>query len=214
MIKVFIADDHVMVRKGLKSILSEDEEIAVIGEASDGDETLRKIRTCITDVLLLDLSMPGPGFIELIKCINRLSDPAKPKKILILSFYPEEQYAFRALKAGADGYLTKEHTPDELIAAIKKLYKGGRYVSQAMAENMLEFVLDKNKQESAMHEQLSDREYEIFTMLGQGISIKQISESLSLSSKTISTYRARLMKKMKMKTNADIIRYVIENRLD
>ncbi len=214
MIDVFIADDHAMIREGLKSIISKDKDIAVVGEAADGNETLRKIREYKIDVLLLDISMPGPGFLELLNRIEKMQQPSKPRKVLILTANSEDQYAFRALKAGADGFLTKENSPEELIRAIHKLHKGGKYVSQYLAENIVDLVIDKDKTVNDLHYQLSDREYQIFCMLGKGISVKDISTTLSLSSKTISTYRSRLLKKMGLKTNADIIRYVIENKLE
>jgi two-component system, NarL family, invasion response regulator UvrY len=214
MITIFIADDHRMVRDGLKSIISKNIDLSIVGEASDGYETLRKIRDIKADVLLLDVSMPGPGFLELIKHITAMDKTTRPGKILVLTAHSEEQYAMRAFKAGADGYLTKEHSPEELNKAIHKLHEGGKYVSQSMAEKMIDIALDPNKENENLSQQLSDREYQILCMLGKGISPKDISANISLSSKTVSTYRARLMKKMGMKSNADIIRYVIENNLD
>ena len=211
---IFIADDHAMVREGLKAIISNDKDLVVVGEASNGNETLRKIRACSIDVLLLDVSMPGLGFLDLLKRITNMDASSKPGKILVLTAHSEDQYAFRALKAGADGYLTKEKSPNELLKAIHKLCDGGRYVSQSFAEDMINMALDPNTEETALHHLLSDREFQIFSMLGKGTSIKAIAFPLSLNDKTISTYRTRLLKKMGMKSNADIIRYTIENNLD
>lgn len=214
MIKVFIADDHAMVREGLKSILLKNKDLSVVGEASDGNETLRKIRNIKVDVLLLDISMPGLGFLDILKCIAGMDKKEKPGRTLILTTHSEEQYAMRSLKAGADGYLTKEHSPEELINAIFKLNKGEKYISQSLSENMVDMLLHPGKKTKDLHQQLSNREYQIFFMLAKGVSTKDIAANISLSSKTVSTYRSRLLKKMGMKSNADIIRYVIENNLD
>jgi two-component system, NarL family, invasion response regulator UvrY len=213
MINVFIADDHAMVREGLKLIISNNKSLFVVGEASNGNETLRKIRDDKIDVLLLDVSMPGPGFFEILKRINNMVKSSRPKKILVLSANSEEQYAMRSLKAGANGYLAKEHSPEELIKAIIKLHKGGKYITQSFAENMLDIVLGSDKKDGPLHDYLSNREYQIFNMLGNGDSVKTIATTLSLSSKTISTYRSRILQKMVMKSNADIIRYIIGHEL-
>jgi len=208
MIKVLIADDHTIVREGLKQILSESSDIIASGEARNGKEVLNKIIEDDYDVVLLDISMPGRSGIDILKEIKSI----KPKlSVLILSMYPEEQYAVRALKTGASGYLTKESATDELISAIRKVYLGGKYISSTLAEE-LAFYLE-NDTERKPHDKLSNREFHVMSMIASGKTVNKIAEELSLSPKTISTYRSRILEKMKMKTNAELIHYAIKNGL-
>jgi DNA-binding NarL/FixJ family response regulator len=178
----------------------------VVGEADSGDQALKKIRSDVWDVLLLDVAMPGKHVLELIK-LAKQQYPNRP--ILILSMYPEDQYAIRMLRAGADGYLTKESASEQLVSAIQKLAQGGKYISAPMAEKLVsELNSDPQK---PLHTTLTDREFQVFCAIGAGQSVKEIAASMALSVKTISTYRTRLMKKMKMSKNAEIIQYVLKN---
>lgn len=208
MIKIAIADDHAIVRQGLKQILHDIADMEVFGEACSGDEALTMIRSEGWDVLLLDISMPGKNVLELIK-LAKLQYPHLP--ILILSMYPEDQYAMRMLRAGADGYLTKESAPEQLVAAIRKVDGGGKYVSPLLAEKLVaELSVDSNEQP---HTRLTDREYQVFCDLGKGKRLTDIADEMALSIKTISTYRTRLLKKMKLTNNADIIHYALKYHL-
>jgi DNA-binding NarL/FixJ family response regulator len=209
MIKVLIADDHAIVRSGLKQILDETSgEIQVQGEAANGREVLEKIHAQDWDVLVLDITMPGRSGLDILKDIRQL----KPKlPILILSMHAEEQFATRMLKAGASGYLNKESAPEELVKAIRKVYGGGKYVSPAQAERMVsELTSDTGK---APHELLSDREYEILCLIASGKTATQIAKQLCLSVKTVSTYRTRILDKMKLETNAQLTHYAIKGGL-
>lgn len=209
MIKVLIADDHAIVRSGLKQILDETSgEIQVQGEAANGREVLEKIHAQDWDVLVLDITMPGRSGLDILKDIRQL----KPKlPILILSMHAEEQFATRMLKAGASGYLNKESAPEELVKAIRKVYAGGKYVSPAQAERMVtELTSDTGK---APHELLSDREYEILCLIASGKTATQIAKQLCLSVKTVSTYRTRILDKMKLETNAQLTHYAIKSGL-
>lgn len=209
MIKILIADDHAIVRKGLKQILAEMPEKVVSDEAVNGQEVLQKIWGDNYDMVLLDISMPGRSGLDILK---QLKSDIPDLKILILSIHPEQQYAIRALKAGASGYLTKESTPHELIEAIRKVSTGKKYVSSSLAETLashLETLSDK-----LLHETLSDREFEVMRKIASGKTVKEIAEELSLSVKTISTYRARILEKMKMKNNAQLTYYAIHNKLE
>ena len=208
MIKILIADDHPIVRKGLKQILAETPNIVVAGEASNGVDVLRKVLKDEYDMVLLDISMPGRDGIDILKELKTLK-PNLP--VLVLSIYPEDQYAVRVLRAGAYGYLTKESAPEELISAIKTVSVGRRYISPSVAETLV-FNLDSNTPKQP-HEKLSDREYQVMHLIASGKTVKQISEDLSLSVKTISTYRARILEKMKMTNIPELIRYVIKNGL-
>jgi two-component system invasion response regulator UvrY len=209
MIKVLIADDHAVVRSGLKQILDETEgEIRVEGEAVNGREVLEKVQAQDWDVLVLDITMPGRSGLDILKDLRQLK-PALP--VLILSMHAEEQFATRMLKAGAAGYLNKESAPEELVKAIRKVYSGGKYVSPAHAERMVaELNTDTDKQP---HELLSDREYEILCLIASGKTPTQIAKELSLSVKTISTYRSRILEKMNFSTNAQLTHYAIKNGL-
>jgi two-component system invasion response regulator UvrY len=208
MIKILIADDHAIVRGGLKQILSEISDMVVVGEAADGQEVLEKVRKYDLDLVLLDIAMPGRGGLDTLKQLKH----EKPElSVLVLSMYPEEQYAVRAFKAGVSGYLTKESAPEELISAIRKVSQGGKYVSSSLAEK-LAFHLEVDA-ERPLHEMLSDREYQVVIMIASGKTVKEIADDLSLSVKTISTNRARALKKMGMKNNAEIIYYAIKQGL-
>ena len=208
MIKIFIADDHAIVRKGLKQIVSDTSDMVVDGEAANGHEALKKIRKNKYDVTVLDVSMPGMDGLDILKQL-KIEKPNLP--VLILSIHPEEQYAMRSLKAGASGYLTKESVPDELITAIRRIVRGGKYVSPTLAEKLASYLeTDINKQ---LHETLSDREYQVMIMIAKGKTITEIANELSLSVKTISTYRSRLLDKMKMKNNAKLTHYAIKHQL-
>lgn len=208
MIKILIADDHVIVRTGLKQILSETSDVVVTGEAGDGNETINKVYENDYDMVLLDISMPGRGGLEVLAEIKK-KKPDLP--VLILSMHPEEQYAVRALRTGASGYLTKESAPEELIKAIRKVSRGGKYVTASLAERLAYAI--KIDVEKPRHETLSNREYQILCMIASGKTAKQISEELSLSVKTISTYRCRILNKMNMKNNAELTYYAIQNRV-
>jgi len=208
MIRILIADDHAIVREGLKQIISEIPDMIVADEASSGHEVLNKVFKNHYDVVVLDITMPGRGGLDVLKLIKA----QKPKlPILVLSVHPEEQYAVRTLKAGASGYLTKESAPDELILAIRKISVGKKYVSSSLAEKLaLELEIDVGK---PIHETLSDREYQVMCMITSGRTAKDIAEELFLSEKTISTYRARILEKMKMKSNIELTHYAIKHGL-
>lgn len=208
MIKVLIADDHAIVRQGLKQILNDIPDMEVFGEANSGDEVLKFIRNGGWNILLLDIAMPGKNVLELIK-LSKQQSPQLP--ILILSMYPEEQYAIRMLRAGADGYLNKETVPEQLVEAIRKVAKGEKYVSSTITEKLIN-ELNIN-QEPAAHTKLTDREYQVFCSICAGKSITDIARTMSLSVKTISTFKARIMTKMNMSTNAELIHYAIKHNL-
>ena len=208
MIKILIADDHAIVRAGLKQIVAETSDIVVADEASQGNETLEKVWKKDYDVVILDITMPGRSGLDILKEIKQ-NKPHLP--VLILSMHPEEQYAIRAIKAGAAGYLTKESIPDELLAAIRKVALGKKYISASLSERLaenLEFDMEK-----PLHMLLSDREYEVMMMIASGKTVTEIANELSLSVKTISTYRTRILEKMYMKTNTELMRYAIANNL-
>jgi len=208
MIKIIIADDHAVVRTGLKQIIESDPNLRVTGEASSGFELLEKIQEGNYDVVLLDISMPGKDGLETLKEIKRI----KPKlPVLIFTVYPEDQYAVRLLKAGASGYLNKECEPEELIEAIYRVAMGRKYVS----ENLAELLAQKLEETSSvpLHELLSDREFQVLCLIASGKTIKEIADTLQLSANTVSTYRIRILEKMKMKNNAELTHYAIKNGL-
>lgn len=208
MIKILIADDHAIVREGLKQILSESPDLVVVAEASTGQEVLEKIGKNDLDLVVLDIAMPGRGGLDILKEIKS----QRPKlSVLMLSMYPEEQYAVRVLKSGASGYLTKESAPDELVKAIRQISQGKKYISPSLAEKLaidLEISPDR-----PAHETLSDREYQVMCMIASGKTLREIADRLSLSIKTISTYRSRILEKTNMKTNAELTHYAIKNKL-
>lgn len=206
--KLLIADDHTIVREGIKQILAEMPEVTRTDEARNGKEVLQNVWENDYDIVLLDISMPGRSGLDILK---QLKHDKPALKILVLSMHPEEQYAIRALKAGAFGYLTKESSPNELIEALRKVLAGKKYVSSSLAETLASHL--EASSEKPLHETLSDREYEVMCMIASGKTVKDIADELSLSVKTISTYRARILEKMGMKNNAQLTHYTIQNGL-
>jgi two-component system, NarL family, invasion response regulator UvrY len=206
--KILIADDHPIFRAGLKETLARESDIDLIGEADDGQKVLALARRQRWDVVLLDITMPKKEGLEVLKEL-RQELPKLP--ILILSAHPEDQLALRLLKAGAAGYLTKDKAPEVLISAIRKVLKGGKYISEALAEKTAMDVISDTPE--ALHQTLSNREYEVMRMIAAGKSIQDIAAQLFISPRTVSTYRARLMSKMEMTTNAELIRYALEHKL-
>ena len=205
MIKVLVADDHAVVRRGVRQILDEAPDIVAVGQASSGREVLQKVQKHDYDVLVLDIAMPEGGGLEVLKQLQSL----EPKlSVLILSMYPEGQYAMRALKAGAAGYLTKESVPDELVAAVRKAAQGEKYITPSLAEKLVAGLGKKLPNEA-----LSDREYQVVCMLASGKTITEIAVELSLSVKTVSTYRVRILTKLNLRNTAEIIRYAFEHGL-
>lgn len=208
MIRILVADDHAIVREGLKQIVSEMPDMVVAGEASDGEEVLKEVQEDNYDVVLLDISMPGRSGLEVLK---ELKSQRAGLPVLMLSIHPEEQYAVRALRAGASGYLTKASAPAELVAAIRKAAVGGKYVTSSLAQKLAsELTLDASE---PPYRNLSDREYQVLCMIASGKAIKEIAEDMLLSAKTVSTYRSRVLAKLRLKSNAELVRYAIENRL-
>jgi len=207
-IQVLIADDHTVVRRGLRQILQETDDIAVGAEAASGQEVLELVRSRDWDVLLLDITMPGRSGLDILAEL-KTERPKLP--VLVLSMHSEDQFATRVLKAGASGYLPKETAPEELVRAIRKVHAGGKYISAAQAEKLLH-VLDPANQQ-APHECLSNREYEVLRLTASGRTVSQIALQVNLSVKTISTYRTRILEKMNMKTNAQLTHYAIRNHL-
>lgn len=201
-IRIFIADDHPIVRQGLRRIVEADAGLAISGEAGDAAALFAALAAAPTDLVLLDVSMPGAPFLETLREL-RARHPTI--RVLVLSVHPEDQWAVRALRAGASGYLTKDHSPDQLLGAVRRVYRGGKYVSPTLAERLAGHV-DGGGQ-GAPHEVLSDREFEVMRRLGSGLTVSQIAAELALSPKTVSTYRARIFEKMAVATNADLVRY-------
>jgi two-component system, NarL family, invasion response regulator UvrY len=208
MIRILIADDHTVVRKGLRQILAEEFTDSVIEEVANADEMIKKVIKEPWDIVISDLTMPGKSGLEALQQIKQLF-PALP--VLILSIHPEEQYAIRVLKAGASGYLSKDTAPDELVNAVRRVLQGKKYITISVAEKIAN-SFDRDK-EKLMHEILSDRELNVFKMIASGKAVSEIAETLSLSVTTVSTYRARIMTKMNMKTNANLTLYAIEHGL-
>ena len=208
MIRILVADDHPVVRQGLKQIVAGTTDILVVDEAGNGHEVLDKVQRNYFDVVLLDISMPGISGLDVLK---QLRSERPELAILVLSVHPEEQYAARVLRAGASGYLAKESAPDELVAAIRKVSLGGKHVSLSLAEKLAsELGRDATK---PPHEALSDREYEVMCLIASGRTIAEIAQQLSLSPKTVSTYRSRILDKMSMKGNAELTLYSVQNGL-
>ncbi len=205
--RVFVADDHALFREGVKSLLAEESDLVVAGESGSAKETLERIRTDSFDILLLDISLPDGSGIDLLRQIR----PHKPElPILILSMHPEEQYAVSMLRAGASGYITKEAVPQQVVQAIRTLLQGRKYISPAVAHILAE---DVGGDRRPPHEQLSEREFQVFCKLAAGHSVGSIADQLFLSNKTVSTYRARILEKMNAKSNADLTYYAIKNGL-
>ncbi|MBS4099589.1 MAG: response regulator transcription factor [Sulfuricella sp.] len=208
MIRILIADDHAIVRRGLKQIVEDSGEMTVVAEAADGAEAVRLALDSDCDVLLLDISMPDRSGIEVLKQLRE----EKPRlAVLIISIYPEDQYAVRLIKAGAAGYLNKECAPAELVEAVRRVAGGKRYISSAVAEMLVHEIGAADQK--LPHEILSDREYQIFLLLASAKTVSEIAASLSLSVKTVSTYRTRILEKMRLRNNAELMHYAIEKEL-
>lgn len=205
--KVLIADDHAVVRRGLKQIITEDPDFEIAGEASSGQEALDLLDARGCDVVVLDITMPGKNGLTVLQEM-KVKRPSLP--ILILSMHPEDQFAIRALKLGASGYLTKESAPEELIGALKQVLRGGKYVSPTLAEHLVAEI-GGGDVFSVTPERLSEREFQVLKLIAAGRGIAQIGDELKLSVKTVSTYRTRLLLKMKLKTNADLVRYAVQH---
>ncbi len=206
--KILVVDDHAVVRQGVKQILNEQFQGAVIGEARNAEEMIDRIRKFTWDIVVLDVGMPGKSGLDALKELKQVC-PKLP--VLVLSAYPEDQLARRMLKAGASGYLTKDSAPNELVQALKKILGGGKFVSASMAE-----LLVANLNEEAgrpQHELLSDREYQVMCLIAVGKSLKEIADDLCVGISTINTYRARILEKMQFKNNTELTHYAIENRL-
>ena len=206
MINILIVDDHALVREGLRRIIDETPEIHVSAEASTGEEALNLIWKGKYDLVLLDISMPGKNGLQILKEIKKYNSKLP---VLMLSMHAEEQYAMRAIKAGASGYMTKDSATDQLVIAIRKVYDGRKYISQEVAELLVTDMF--HNEDKQPHEYLSDREFEIFKLIVRGDAAKEIATNLSISDKTVSTYRSRILKKMNMRTTTDLIHYAIEN---
>jgi len=207
MIRVIIVDDHPVVRRGLKQIIAAEREMQVVGEAENAGEAIRVIRQTACDAVVLDITLPDASGLYV---LSQLKSEHPNLPILIMSIHEEEQYAVRVLKAGASGYLMKNSIPEELIKAIRKITSGGKYISPSLAERLAsEFA----SPETSLHEKLSDREFQILCLIASGKSLKEIGETLCISDKTVSTYRSRVLEKMKMSTNADLTRYALEHHL-
>jgi len=208
MIRVVIADDHTILREGLRQLLGSADDIDVVGEAGDGHEVMARVRNDEFDVLLLDMSMPGRSGIELIKLVKS----ERPKlRVLVLSMHEEHQYAVRAIKAGASGYVTKDSAATQLVSAIRKVAAGGAFITAEVAEQLALGAMPDA--DGPLHSKLSDREYEVFQLLVAGVSVTDIGTRLNLSAKTVSTHKARLMEKLGIENQADLVRYSMRHRL-
>jgi two-component system invasion response regulator UvrY len=208
MTRILLVDDHAVVRQGLKQILAESLPDSAFGDAANGEEALEKTGASSWDIVVLDISLPGKSGLDTLKEL-RAAHPKLP--VLVLSMHPEEQFAVRALRAGAAGYLTKRTAAQDLVAAVKKVLAGGRYISSSLADRLAAVI--GSHREGTPHELLSDREYQVFRMLATGKSVKEISQELSLSPQTISTHRIHILEKMGMETNAELIQYAMQNQI-
>ena len=208
MIRIIVADDHLVVRKGITQIISETADMQVVGEAENGPQLLNMASPETCDVVLLDISMPGRSGLEVLKDL-KAEHPSLP--ILILSIHPEEQYAIRALRAGASGYLTKRSAADELISALRMVARNEKYITKSLAEALADYV--SSGDDKPRHEILSDREFQVLRLIASGKTISEVGVELNLSVKTISTYRSRILEKMDMQNNAEITHYAIKNNL-
>ena len=208
MIRLFLADDHRIVRDGIRRLLSEQPDFTVVGEAGDGDRVLTALQQTATDVLLLDLSMPGPGFLSL---MQRIATLPTPPAVLVLSMQPEEMYGLRTLRAGAAGFVAKDASPQQLTDAVRRVASGRRYISPDLAESLA--LGADHDADAPPHAALSDRELQVLGCLGRGQSVKEIAAALHLSPKTISTYRARVLEKLGLASTAELIRYAVEHQL-
>jgi DNA-binding NarL/FixJ family response regulator len=208
MVRIVVCDDHAIVREGLKQILSGQPDFEVVAEAADGHEAMKRVRELEFDVLLLDMSMPGKSGVELIKQVKA----EKPKlRILVLTMHEEHQYAVRAIRAGASGYLTKEGASAQLVTALRKVASGGAYISAEVAEQLALNAMPDSQ--GPLHAALSDREFQVFRMIAEGKSVTEIAERLNLSVKTVSTHKANVLQKMNMTNQGELIRYALENNL-
>src|SRR5882672_1496713 len=206
--RILIADDHPVVRHGLKQILASDPKLSVVGEAKNGNEMLELARKLEWDIAIVDFSMPGKSGLDLLKELKR-EHPRRP--VLVLSMYPEEVHATRVLKAGGAGYLNKASASEELMNALRKIGSGGKYVSPSLAEKMVVELTPGN--ERPLHDELSDREYRVMWLLASGKQVKRIGKEMYLSASTISTYRSRILKKLRLTSNAELVRYAIKHQL-
>ena len=208
MTRIFIVDDHVLIREGLKKILYTESDLTIVGEAQSGNEALDRLNKCNCDVLILDIALPDKSGLEVLKEVKT----QHPKlDVIILSIFPEERYAIRALIDGAVGYVTKNSAADELILAIRTVMAGKKFISPALTQELVDH-LQLNKKQPA-HEKLSDREYQVLLLIGSGQTVSRIADKLNLSVSTVNTYRTHILEKMRLKTNIEIVRYVLENHL-
>ncbi|MFA6456692.1 MAG: response regulator transcription factor [Bacteroidota bacterium] len=208
MIHIIIADDHQLIREGLRKVLRDESDMKIVADVSNTHDLLEQLRKESADVLVLDVNMPGRSGIDVLADLKREFPSVK---ILMLSMHPEDALAVRALKSGAHGYITKNSPPEEMINAIRKVGGGRRYISETLADKLADNVQSKTSQE--LHHTLSDREFEVFQLLGAGVTVSEIAVRLSLSVPTVSTYRARILEKMKMETTAELIHYAVKNNL-
>jgi two-component system invasion response regulator UvrY len=207
MIRVITVDDHPVVRRGLKQIIAAEQDMQVVGEAENAREALRVIRRTACDAVVLDITLPDASGLDV---LSQLKSERPTLPVLIMSMHPEELYALRVLKAGASGYLIKDSIPEELIKAIRKITSGGKYISPSIAERL---ASELTYPETPLHEKLSDREFQILCLIASGKALKEIGAALCISDKTVSTYRSRVLEKMRMSTNADLTRYALEHHL-
>jgi two-component system invasion response regulator UvrY len=207
-IRVVLADDHALVREGLRRILEEHADLRVVAEVGTGDEVLRAVAASPVDVVVLDISMPGPGVFELLK---RLGETHRTVRTVVLTMHPEDQYAVRVLRAGAAGYLSKERSSGLLVEAIRKAYRGEVFVSPSLADTLAAQVVGRGRRPT--HQLLSDRELDVLVRLAKGQTVKAIAADLSLNRKTVSTYHSRIRRKLHLQSDADLIRYALEHGL-
>lgn len=205
---ILIVDDHAIVRRGLKQILDEEPGLAIVSEAENGQDVLEMSRHRTWDLVILDINLPGRNGLDI---LNELHYAYPKLPILILSMYPEDQYALRVINAGASGYLTKQSAPEDLIKAIKKILSGGKYYSDSVIDQLVSNP--ETRQEKPVHELLSDREFQVMVMMASGKTLSEIGENLALSIKTVSTYRKRILTKLNMKNNAELIHFALKNKL-
>jgi two-component system, NarL family, invasion response regulator UvrY len=208
MIRVFIVDDHAILRRGIRDILTDDKRIEVVGEAKDYNELQSQLRKVQLDVLLLDVNLPGKNGIDILKTLREQNPRIK---VLMLSMYPEEQYAVRALKAGAYGYLNKASAPEQLVSAVEQIVAGRKFVTPEIAQTLVDNLAAEDGE--LPHTRLSDREYQTLCLMASGKRLSEIAELLALSPKTVSVYRARILEKMDMQNNAELMRYALQHRL-
>lgn len=209
MINVLVVDDHALIRKGMKQILDDTSDIRVTGEAETGMEAIRMVRDHKYDIVLLDITLPDKYGIDVLKQIKQQC-PVLP--VLILSMHPDEQYALRSIKAGASGYMNKQSAPSQLVVAIRKVASGKKYISSELAEQLANDITS-NKPQDVTHKILSNREYQTLCLMAAGKSLSEMADIMSLSAKTVSVYRARMLEKMQLKNNAEAVRYAINNHL-